>query len=119
MTFGKRLKRIREQKGVSQNKLAELIGVSQTIISSYECDKSKPKFEHIVPIAKSLDVSPNELFGVSRAMDNEWMMKFLCTTRDRLINSNNLIERSIASNYSFIIRELENEEKRIKKSKNS
>ncbi len=115
MTFGERLKNLREQRNVSQKDLAKLIGVSQTVISSYECDKSKPKFEHIVPIAQSLNISLNVLFNTSTIMDDEWTTKFLYTTRDRLANSGNPGERNAAQNFDFVIKEMEREKKRIEK----
>lgn len=108
-TFGEILKRLRKQRGISQDELAKLIGVSRTVISSYECDKSKPKFEHIVPISKALNVSLNTLFNVIS------IMEFLYITRDRLKKSDDVFDRNIALYYDFIIGELEIEKNRIEK----
>lgn len=113
MTFGERLKRLREQRDISQQKLADIIGVSRAVISSYECNKSKPKFEHIVPISKALNTSPNKLFNVSEIIDNEWMTKFIYTTRDRLASSNNTGDNIAATYYSFVINGVEKEKNRI------
>lgn len=117
MTFGERLKGLREQCNISQKELAKLIGVSQAVVSSYECDKSKPKFEHIVPICQSLNISLSTLFDITMITDDDWTTKFLYSQRNRLSNSNNSYERSVALHYDFVINEIEIEKKRIEKLK--
>jgi transcriptional regulator with XRE-family HTH domain len=62
--FGKRLARIRKEKGFTQVELAEKLGSIQTIISDYERGKSRPHADMITSIAIALDISADELLGL-------------------------------------------------------
>ncbi len=61
MSFSESLKNLRIQKGLSQQKLAELSGVSQTAIYHWEKGLRKPKFEQIRYLAAALGVYICEL----------------------------------------------------------
>ena len=61
MSFSERLHEIRIEKGISQDKLADMIGVSQTSIYQWEKGTRKPKSEQIIKLAKALDVSTSYL----------------------------------------------------------
>ncbi|OLP14350.1 transcriptional regulator [Klebsiella michiganensis] len=59
-----RLKRTREQKGMSQAKLAELCGWAQSRIGNYEAGRRNIGLDDAVTIAKALSISPAVLmFG--------------------------------------------------------
>ena len=60
-TFGKRLQQIRKQKGLTQEKLAELAGVHEKHISKLELGTYKPSFDTINNILKVLDIGVNEV----------------------------------------------------------
>ncbi len=62
MTAGERLKSIRIEKGMTQEELAALLGVSYQVISQYERDLRKPKYETAIKLADALGVSPRHLF---------------------------------------------------------
>jgi transcriptional regulator with XRE-family HTH domain len=64
-SFGKRLARIRKEKGFTQVELAEKLGTLQAIISDYERSKSRPHADTVTSIAIALDVSADELLGLS------------------------------------------------------
>lgn len=51
MEFSKSLKNIRKKNNVSQEDLAEKLGVSRQIVSSWENDKSYPDIASIVKIS--------------------------------------------------------------------
>lgn len=61
--FAKQLSSIRNSKGISQRELAKLTGVSQRVIALYETIIKNPTPDLVVRIAKSLDVSIDELMG--------------------------------------------------------
>lgn len=63
MTFGQRLKRIRERRGYTQRKLSEIIGIRQCVLCLYETDKIQPTLERIEWLCKALKVSATELLG--------------------------------------------------------
>ena len=57
MTFGEKIKKIREEKGISQRILGEKLGVKQQTIAQYEKAKNVPKYETLQKIANALEVS--------------------------------------------------------------
>ncbi|MGN0667292.1 MAG: helix-turn-helix domain-containing protein [Huintestinicola sp.] len=66
--FAQRLKQLRESKGLKQNELARVVGVTPNTISSYERadtegNGKKPTLENAQAIADTLDVSLDWLCG--------------------------------------------------------
>jgi transcriptional regulator with XRE-family HTH domain len=61
--IGQRLKVLRESVGLSQSKLAELIGVRQSSINRYESGQSVPSIETFRWYADYFDVSLDYIFG--------------------------------------------------------
>lgn len=57
------LKTLRKQKGVSQQKLAEAIGVSQQSINRYENHNIEPDISTLIKIADFFDISIDTLVG--------------------------------------------------------
>jgi transcriptional regulator with XRE-family HTH domain len=56
-TFGARLKRLREQAGLTQQQLAEKAGVHRFSIAKVEQDLHMPSWPTIQALAKALDIS--------------------------------------------------------------
>lgn len=61
--FGKRLKEIRKQKGISQSQLSKKSGILQCSISLYEHDKIQPKMFALECLCGALGVTATELLG--------------------------------------------------------
>lgn len=107
--FGEILKRLRQEKRLSQQELADLIGVHVRQISKYEMGTSLPTLERIRRMAEVLDVSADELvFGASKrrrpatdAIKNPVLAERLRTleqmaTRDELRSVIELLDAFIA-----------------------
>ena len=62
-TIGQRIKRIRRKKGHNQSDLAELLHVTQQVISNIECGKTMPTIEQLKTIADFYHLSLDELVG--------------------------------------------------------
>ncbi len=60
-TIGNRISRLRKEKGMSQEALAEKIGVSSQAVSKWENDQSCPDISLLPQLAKLLDVTADEL----------------------------------------------------------
>ena len=56
-----RLREIRKARGLSQEEVARLLGVSQSLISAYEKEERMPPVKKLVKLAKILNVSVEEL----------------------------------------------------------
>jgi transcriptional regulator with XRE-family HTH domain len=60
--FGKQLRQIRRVKDITQEKLAEEIGVSAEFISNMERGKAAPSFETLEKLANVLETDIQEFF---------------------------------------------------------
>lgn len=62
--FGQRLVRLRKAKGLTQAQLGDLVGVSNRVIAYYEKETKYPPSRLIIPLAKALGVTSDELLGM-------------------------------------------------------
>ena len=62
VAFGHRVRRIREQRGFSQEQLAELAGIHRTYMSSVERGQRNIGLDNIAALADALGVSPALFF---------------------------------------------------------
>jgi transcriptional regulator with XRE-family HTH domain len=56
-SFGSRVRELRQERGITQEQLAELMGKTTEHISFLERGERSPSFEVIVDLAKSLGIS--------------------------------------------------------------
>lgn len=64
MEFSERVLQARKAKGMSQEKLAELVGVSRQAVSKWETGEAKPDVEKLIAICEVLELSMDYLcFG--------------------------------------------------------
>lgn len=64
MPYVEVIKNIMIEKNLSQQKLADILGVNQTTISQWLLGKKKPGYDSIRIIYEKFGVTPNELFGI-------------------------------------------------------
>jgi transcriptional regulator with XRE-family HTH domain len=68
MSFGDRLRKLREQKGITQKELGKVLNTSDRVIGYYEANDRFPKDENILrAIADFFDVSVDYLIGRKNA----------------------------------------------------
>lgn len=72
--IGKRIKEIRKKKGLSQEKLAELIDIEQNTLSCIETGNNFCTAETLEKIINALEVEPAELFNFGHQKDNETLL---------------------------------------------
>lgn len=65
-TFGGRLKNYRKAKNLTQQELAEQIGVSDKTVSRWESDGGYPDVPTLVPLAQALGVTVDDLLNTRR-----------------------------------------------------
>lgn len=63
--IGQRIKELRKKNDLTQEKLADFLGVTYQSVSKWECGTTMPDLGLIVPLARVLHVSTDELFGIS------------------------------------------------------
>ena len=70
---GKRIKELRKQTGLSQEKFALKIGMDRTYYASIESGKRNVSLKNIEKIASGFDISISQLFiGVGNKKNKEW-----------------------------------------------
>jgi transcriptional regulator with XRE-family HTH domain len=67
--FGKRLAQLRKARGITQKELGEAIGVSNRVIAYYEKETNYPPAHLIVPLARALKVTTDELLGMTETTE--------------------------------------------------
>ena len=71
MLVGSRIKELRKQKGLSQEKLGKLINVTKVSISCYENEVRSPDLETFELLVDALDTTPDYLLGRDRLVVSE------------------------------------------------
>lgn len=64
MPYTEVIKQIMADNDLSQQKLADALGVNQTTVSQWVLGKKKPGYDSIMMIYKKFGVTPNVLFGI-------------------------------------------------------
>ncbi|MEX0775283.1 MAG: helix-turn-helix transcriptional regulator [Phycisphaeraceae bacterium] len=59
--FAENLRRLRQERGISQERLADAAGLHRTHISLIECDRRSVRLETLERLALALGVEPAEL----------------------------------------------------------
>lgn len=62
--FSKNLKFLREKRNLSQNKLAEMIGVNQTTIARWEDENRTPNLDNAIDVSRILNIPLHDLIGI-------------------------------------------------------
>ncbi len=60
--LGERLFKLRRDKQLSQEEVAEKLNVTRQTISKWETNQSLPDFDKVVPLCELYSITPNELF---------------------------------------------------------
>ena len=70
MSFSDNLKRIRKDKNLSQEELAELLKVSRQAVSKWEQSASFPEVEKLLLLSNKLNISLDSLMSTEIAQEN-------------------------------------------------
>ena len=68
---GKRIKTVRQRRGLTQDQLAEQVGLSPKYISGIERGVENPTMEILLRVAKALEVEPYDLFLFGESEESE------------------------------------------------
>ncbi len=71
MTFSEKLKSIRKKSGMSQEKLAEKIGVSRQAITKWETGAGIPDIENMIAVSALFNISLDELLSNEKVEKNQ------------------------------------------------
>lgn len=63
--IGLRIKSLRHSEGLSQEELAERMGISSKYLSSIERGKENPTLDTVIKLAGALEIELSEIFNIS------------------------------------------------------
>lgn len=84
IVLGKRIKQARELKKMTQETLAEMIGVSRTAIARWESGETDPTVEHLISLSNLLDVNASYLLGTNNKDHIIEILKEMSATLDQI-----------------------------------
>lgn len=64
LPFADVLRQLMNEKNLSQQKLADVLGINQTTVSQWLLGRKKPGYDSIALLYEKFGITPNELFGV-------------------------------------------------------
>ena len=67
MSIGTTIKKLRRDRNITQEQLAELLGVSTNAVSQWECDKTAPDISHLPVLASIFEISADVLLEIDIA----------------------------------------------------
>ncbi len=82
MSIGSTLKRLRREKDITQEQLAEYLGITSRAVSQWECDRTAPDISQIPALCHIFGVTSDVLLGIDMARVNEAIQKCLDEARD-------------------------------------
>lgn len=100
--LGKKIQTYRKLRQITQEKLAETIGIDTISLSKIETGRNYPTAENLAKIAKVLDVELYELFIDDHAMSNEELLKEIYASIDKISNDNKKLH-ILYSNVKFLL----------------
>lgn len=68
MTLGEKIKRLRKEKGITQESLAEKVNVSRSAIAKWETNSGVPEISNLIMISRIFDISVDQLMDDTRAI---------------------------------------------------
>ena len=83
MSIGSTIKRLRREKDITQEQLADYLGITSRAISQWECDRTAPDISQLPALCHIFDVSSDVLLGIDIEKNNEEIKKYL-TEADEL-----------------------------------
>lgn len=91
MKIGVKLTELRRRKGLTQNQLAEMLGISAPAVSKWENDSSYPDITLLCPLARALDTNVDTLLQFEETLTEEEILEKI----------NLLIESTLQKGYEY------------------
>lgn len=64
MAYQEVIKNLMVEKGLTQQALADELGINQTTVGQWLLGKKKPGYDSILLLYEKFQIEPNELFGI-------------------------------------------------------
>ncbi len=98
-TMGQTIRRLRKDRNLTQEELAEQLGVTYQAVSKWENDVGMPDISQVLPIVHVFGVSTDVLFGTFGTNDEEEVLKIISNAQALLsypLSFENLFQKYLA-----------------------
>ncbi len=92
MSIGTTIKRMRRERNITQEQLADYLGISTGAVSQWECDRTAPDITQLPLLANIFDVSTDEILEVGGQKKEEAILDFI-RQYDEFSNKGELISK--------------------------
>ncbi len=82
MSIGSTIKRLRRERDITQEQLAEDLGITSRAVSQWECEKTAPDISQLPALCHIFGVSADVLLGINVEKTNEAIKEYLDRARD-------------------------------------
>lgn len=83
MSIGSTIKRLRRERDITQEQLAEYLGITSRAVSQWECDRTAPDISTIPALCHIFDVTSDVLLGIDMTKNNEIIRDYLDRAREK------------------------------------
>lgn len=77
MSIGSNIKRLRREREMTQEQLAQCLGITANAVSQWECDRTAPDISQLPILARVLQVSTDRLLGIDFGRDEQEIRRIL------------------------------------------
>lgn len=88
MSIGSTIKRLRREKDITQEQLAEYLGITSRAVSQWECGRTAPDISQLPALCHIFDVSSDVLLGIDIEKTNEAIQSYLDKARNEEYQGN-------------------------------
>ena len=96
--IGKFIASCRKNKNITQQELAEKLGVSDRTIGNWENGRNMPDLSLFKPLCKELDITLNDLISGEKVSENKYREKL----EENIINTIDYSNKKLNNRYNFI-----------------
>ena len=118
MTFAEKLNSIRKQAGISQEQLAEKLGVSRQAVTKWETDAGIPDIQNLIAISTLFDISIDEMLSNKKGVNKKTEYLFESVT-EYDIDEPKRYDMKFGGAKQFILSGYEGEKIRVRLSSNT
>lgn len=76
-SIGQTIKKLRKERNLTQDELAEQLNVTAQAVSKWENETGLPDISQIIPLASVFGVSTDILFGIEGASENDEALRIV------------------------------------------
>lgn len=85
-TMGQIIRRLRKERNLTQEELAELLGITFQAVSKWENNTGMPDISQVIPLAHLFGVTTDTLFGNNNTDSDEEIINFIRNIEKRISN---------------------------------